>query len=75
MQADDVLASTERYDLTGRLDRQFVTICGIAAVLDYEADDNGSSYEPSSSSVTSTTEPAGPWSAKWLTASDLMSSM
>jgi hypothetical protein len=32
MQADDVLASAERYDLTGRLDQQLLTICGIAAV-------------------------------------------
>ena len=45
MQADDVLASAERYDLTGRLDRQLVTICGIAAVLDNGADDDGRSYE------------------------------
>jgi hypothetical protein len=44
MQGDDVLASAERYDLTGRLDRQLVTICGIAAVLDHGAGDNGSSY-------------------------------
>jgi hypothetical protein len=44
MQADDVLASAERYELTGRLDRQLVTICGIAAVLDHGANDNGSSY-------------------------------
>jgi hypothetical protein len=43
MQANDVLASAERYDLTGRLDRQLVTICGIAAVLDHGADDDGSS--------------------------------
>jgi len=44
MQADELLASAERYDLTGRLDRQLVTICGIAAVLDHGADDNGNSY-------------------------------
>ena len=44
MQADVVLASAERYDLTGRLDRQLVTICGIAAVLDSGADDEGRSY-------------------------------
>jgi hypothetical protein len=44
MQADDVLASAERYDLTGRLDQQLVTICGIAAVLDHGAYDDGSRY-------------------------------
>jgi hypothetical protein len=44
MQADDVLASAERYDLSGKLDRQLVTICGIAAVVDNGADDNGNSY-------------------------------
>ena len=44
MQADEVLASAERYDLTGRLDRQLLTICGIAAVLDNGADDDGRSY-------------------------------
>jgi hypothetical protein len=44
MQADVVLASAERYDLTGRLDRQLVSICGIGAVLDNGADDNGRSY-------------------------------
>ncbi len=44
MQADHVLASAERYDLTGRLHRQLVTICGIAAVLDNAADDVGSGY-------------------------------
>jgi hypothetical protein len=43
-QADELLASAERYDLTGRLDRQLVTICGIAAVLKHGADDNRSSY-------------------------------
>jgi hypothetical protein len=42
VEADEVLASAERYDLTGRLDRQPVTICGIAAVLDHGADENGS---------------------------------
>jgi hypothetical protein len=30
--AGDVLASAERYDLTGRLDRQPIAICGIASV-------------------------------------------
>ena len=44
VKADDVLASAERYDLTGRLDRQLLTICGIAAVLDNGADDDGRSY-------------------------------
>jgi hypothetical protein len=44
MQGDQVLASAERYDLTGRLDRQLVTICGIAAVLDSGADDDGRSF-------------------------------
>ena len=44
MQADEVVASAERYDLTGRLDRQLVTICGIAAVLDSGADDEGRNY-------------------------------
>jgi hypothetical protein len=39
MQADDVLASAERYDLIGRLDRQLVTICGIASVIEHAADD------------------------------------
>lgn len=33
MQGDHLLASAERYDLTGRLDGQPVRICGIAAVL------------------------------------------
>jgi hypothetical protein len=41
MHANEVLASAERYDLIGTLDRQPVTICGIAAVLDHEADDKG----------------------------------
>jgi hypothetical protein len=44
MQDGDVLASAERYDLTGRLDRQPVTICGIAAVLDGGTDDEGKSF-------------------------------
>jgi hypothetical protein len=44
MQADEVLASAERYDLTGRLDRQLVTICGIAAVLHGGAGDDGGNY-------------------------------
>lgn len=45
MQADEVLASAERYDLTGSLDRQLVTICGIAAVLNSGAGDDGRNYE------------------------------
>jgi hypothetical protein len=44
MHADEVLASAERYDLIGRLDRQLVTICGIASVLEHAADDTGNSY-------------------------------
>ena len=44
MQADDLLASAEQYDLTGRLDRQPVTICGIAAVLDNGADEDDRRY-------------------------------
>jgi hypothetical protein len=44
MDADEVLASAERYDLIGRLDRQLVTICGIASVIEHAADDTGSSY-------------------------------
>jgi hypothetical protein len=44
MQGDQVLASAERYDLTGTLDRQLVTICGIAAVLASGADDDGRSF-------------------------------
>jgi hypothetical protein len=44
MQGDQVLASAERYDLTGRLDRQLVTISGIATVLDSGADDDGRSF-------------------------------
>ena len=35
----DVLASAERYDLTGSLDGQLVTICGIAAVPNRDAED------------------------------------
>jgi len=37
----DVLASAERYDLAGSVDGQLVTICGIAAVPNGEADDGG----------------------------------
>jgi hypothetical protein len=44
VQGDHVLASAERYDLTGRLDSQPVSICGIAAVLDGDAGDGGSHY-------------------------------
>lgn len=36
---DDVLASAEKYDLTGVLDQQPVTICGIAAVFRHGDDD------------------------------------
>jgi len=43
MHGDEVAASAVRYDLTGTLDRQRVAICGIAAVLDGGADDDGSS--------------------------------
>jgi hypothetical protein len=42
MQGGELLASAERYDLTGRLDRQLVTICGIAAVHDSGADGHSS---------------------------------
>jgi hypothetical protein len=42
VRGNDVLASAERYDLTGMLDRQLVTICGIAGLLDHGADDNSS---------------------------------
>jgi hypothetical protein len=35
MRGEDVLASAERYDLTGTLDRHRATICGIAGVLDH----------------------------------------
>jgi len=41
MQSGEVLASAERYDLTGRLDRQLVAICGIAAVHDSGGHDDG----------------------------------
>jgi hypothetical protein len=66
MQADEVLASAERYDLTGRLDRQIVSICGIAAVLDNGADDDGSNYgrvlvEQPSKSVGTATGRAHAW--------------
>ena len=44
MHADDVLASAEQYDLTGRLDGQLLTICGIAAVLSSGADADGRDY-------------------------------
>ena len=37
----DVLASAERYDLTGSLDGQLVKICGIAAVAAQDGDDGG----------------------------------
>ena len=43
IRGNDVLASAEQYDLTGRLDRHLVSICGIAAVLDHRADGDGSS--------------------------------
>jgi hypothetical protein len=43
-QGGEVLASAERYDLTGRVDRQLVTICGIAAVHDDGADEAGRSF-------------------------------
>ena len=41
MNGDEVVASAERYDLTGTVDRQAVTICGIAAVLDRGAGGDG----------------------------------
>lgn len=44
LQADEVLASAERYDLTGSLDGQFVTICGIAAVLSSGSNDDRRRY-------------------------------
>ena len=44
MQAGDLLASAERYELTGTLDRQLVAICGIAAVLDHRVDGDGTCY-------------------------------
>ena len=43
--AGDVLAAAERYDLTGRLDRRDVTICGIAAVHSGRADHDGKRVE------------------------------
>lgn len=43
--AGDVLATAERYDLTGRLDRRDVTICGIAAVHSGRADHDGKRVE------------------------------
>jgi hypothetical protein len=36
---DDLLASAERYDFTGVLDQQPVTICGIAAIFSHAPDD------------------------------------
>ncbi len=39
--AGEILASAEQYDLTGSLDGQPVTICGIAAVPNRDADDGG----------------------------------
>lgn len=44
VKGNEVLASAERYDLTGRLDREVVTICGIAGVLDSGPADAGRSY-------------------------------
>jgi hypothetical protein len=41
MQGDQVLASAKRYELTGRLDRELVTICGIAEVLVSQPDADG----------------------------------
>ena len=41
VESGDVLASAERYDLTGSLDGELLTICGIAAVPSREADDAG----------------------------------
>jgi len=43
-QDGQVLASAERYALTGRLDRRPVTICGIASLVDGGADDDGRSF-------------------------------
>jgi hypothetical protein len=40
--AGEVLASAERYDLVGRLDGQLVRICGLAAVSNRDADEDGS---------------------------------
>jgi hypothetical protein len=44
MEGNEVLASADRYDLTGKLDREVVTICGIAAVLDGGPADAGRHY-------------------------------
>ena len=44
MGGNEVLASAERYDLTGRLDGELVTICGIASVLDSGPADAGRNY-------------------------------
>ena len=44
MQGDQMLASAERYDLTGRLDRQPVTIRAFAVVLDIGVNDDGRSF-------------------------------
>jgi hypothetical protein len=41
---DDVLASAERYDLTGRLDEQRVTICGIGAVFSNAAHEDADGH-------------------------------
>ena len=41
MASGEVLASAERYDLTGSLDGQLVNICGIAATAHRDADDGG----------------------------------
>src|SRR5688572_28956025 len=42
VESGDVLASAERYDLTGSVDGQPVNICGIAAVPHHDEDDGGS---------------------------------
>ena len=42
VEGDDVLASAERCDLIGRLDRQPVSVCGLAAVL--SGADDGRNY-------------------------------
>ena len=42
VESGDVLASAERYDLTGTADGQPVNICGIAAVPHHDEDDGGS---------------------------------
>ena len=44
MEAGEVLASAERYDLTASLDRQPLIVSGIAAVLDSGADGDGRNY-------------------------------